>query len=98
MNCNIFIGFFVWLLQHLKEHTNPIMEGILTDIENMLAQGRMDLPLGLCFAASRGDDLLMHQLLKRGLDPNELDSNGRTPLVRKPPFFSPCIRTHLSFA
>lgn len=57
------------------------MEGILVEIENMLARGRMDLPLTLCFAALRGDDLLLHQLLKRGLDPNESDSNGRTALV-----------------
>uniref|UniRef100_A0A7N2LDB3 KHA domain-containing protein n=1 Tax=Quercus lobata TaxID=97700 RepID=A0A7N2LDB3_QUELO len=46
----------------------------------MLARGRMDLPLSLCFAALRGDDFLLQQLLKRGLDPNELDSNGRTVL------------------
>ncbi|NP_001268010.1 inward rectifying shaker-like K+ channel [Vitis vinifera] len=68
------------LLQHLKEHKNPVMEGVLADIESMLGQGRMELPLSLCFAVLRGDDLLLHQLLKRGLDPNELDSNGRTPL------------------
>lgn len=57
------------------------MEGILTDTEHLLARGRMDLPLSLCFAANRGDDLLLHQLLKRGSDPNELDNNGRTALV-----------------
>ncbi|GMP94648.1 hypothetical protein CsSME_00044030 [Camellia sinensis var. sinensis] len=68
------------LLQHLKERRDPLMEEILTATEHTLAQGRMDLPLSLCFAAMRGDDLLLHQLLKRGMDPNELDSNGRTPL------------------
>ncbi|KAA8525368.1 hypothetical protein F0562_007214 [Nyssa sinensis] len=68
------------LLQHLKERRDPLMETILIDTENMLAQGRMDLPLSLCFAAMRGDDLLLQQLLRRGLDPNELDSNGRTAL------------------
>lgn len=57
------------------------MEGILLEIENMLAHGRTDLPLNLCFAAVRADDLLLHQLLKRGHDPNESDNNGRTPLV-----------------
>lgn len=57
------------------------MEGIFIETENMLAHGRMDLPLSLCFAAHRADDLLLHQLLKRGLDPNESDNNGRTPLV-----------------
>ena len=72
---------FFWVMQHLKEHKNPVMEGVLADIESMLGQGRMELPLSLCFAVLRGDDLLLHQLLKRGLDPNELDSNGRTPLV-----------------
>ncbi|XP_021912106.1 potassium channel AKT1-like [Carica papaya] len=68
------------LLQHLKDLKDPTMEGVLLETENMLAHGRMDLPLNLCFAALRGDDLLMHQLLKRGLDPNESDSNGRRPL------------------
>ncbi|KAF5938941.1 hypothetical protein HYC85_023200 [Camellia sinensis] len=65
---------------HLKERRDPLMEEILTATEHTLAQGRMDLPLSLCFAAMRGDDLLLHQLLKRGMDPNELDGNGRTPL------------------
>ncbi|KAH6773000.1 K+ transporter 1 [Perilla frutescens var. frutescens] len=68
------------LLQHLKQLKDPIMEGVLIETENMLARGRLDLPLTLCFAAVRGDDLLLHHLLKRGLDPNESDNNGRTPL------------------
>ncbi|KAG8652085.1 hypothetical protein MANES_06G050400v8 [Manihot esculenta] len=68
------------LLQHLKEQKDPLMEGVLHETENMLARGRMDLPLSLCFAALRGDDSLLHQLLKRGLDPNESDNNGRSAL------------------
>ncbi|XXG55989.1 hypothetical protein AAC387_Pa03g3528 [Persea americana] len=68
------------LLQHLKEQENPVMEGVLAETESMLARGRMDLPLTLRFAVVRGDDLLLHQLLKRGLDPNESDNNGRTAL------------------
>ena len=67
--------------QHLKDRNDPIMSLVLVETESMLARGRMDLPLSLCFAALRGDDLLLQQLLKRGLDPNELDSNGRTVLV-----------------
>ncbi|KAE8677161.1 Potassium channel AKT1 [Hibiscus syriacus] len=68
-----------WVM-HLKDKNDPIMEGVLIETENMLARGRMDLPLNLCFATLRGDDLLLHQLLKRGLDPNEADNNGRTAL------------------
>ncbi|XP_065626457.1 potassium channel AKT1 isoform X2 [Quercus suber] len=68
------------LLQHLKDLDDPIMSEVLVETENMLARGRMDLPLSLCFAALRGDNLLLHQLLKRGLDPNESDNNGRTAL------------------
>ncbi|KAL0921188.1 hypothetical protein M5K25_008239 [Dendrobium thyrsiflorum] len=67
-------------LQHLKEQKDPIMEAVLRETENTLARGRMDLPLSLCFAVIRGDDLLLHQLLKRGLDPCESDSNGHTAL------------------
>ncbi|CAN4076856.1 unnamed protein product [Withania somnifera] len=66
--------------QHLKERRDPMMTAVLTDIEHMLAQGRMDMPLSLCFAANRGDDLLLRQLLKKGMEPNESDSNGRTVL------------------
>lgn len=68
-------------MQHLKEHKDPVMHEILAYTEHMLAHGRMDMPLSLCFAAARGDDLLLHHLLRRGLDPNELDSNGRNALV-----------------
>lgn len=60
---------------------DPVMANVLLETENMLARGKMDLPLNLSFAAIREDDLLLHQLLKRGLDPNESDNNGRTPLV-----------------
>ncbi|KAK4793241.1 hypothetical protein SAY86_023676 [Trapa natans] len=68
------------LLQHLKEKKDPIMQEIYHETEQMLARGRMELPLSLCFAAIRGDDLLLHQLLRRGSDPNEGDENGRRPL------------------
>ncbi|KAK4422318.1 Potassium channel AKT1 [Sesamum alatum] len=68
------------LLQHLKEQNDPVMQEILMDTEHMLAHGRMDVPLSLCFAVAREDDLLLHHLLRRGLEPNELDSNGRNAL------------------
>ncbi|KAL8504164.1 hypothetical protein ACS0TY_022773 [Phlomoides rotata] len=67
-------------LQHLKEHEDPMMQEILYDTEHMMAHGRMDVPLTLCFAAARQDDLLLHRLLKRGLDPNDGDNNGRCAL------------------
>lgn len=68
-------------MQHLREQDDPVMQLILADIEHMLAQGRSDLPLSLCFAAMRGDNALLQKLLNQGMDPNELDSTGRTPLV-----------------
>ncbi|PKI44386.1 hypothetical protein CRG98_035217 [Punica granatum] len=70
------------LLQHLKEKSerDPYMQEIFHETEHMLARGRMDLPLSLCFAAMRGDDLLLNQLLRRGSDPNEGDDSGRRPL------------------
>ncbi|KAH8482264.1 hypothetical protein H0E87_029646 [Populus deltoides] len=68
------------LLQYLKEQKDPVMEGVFLETTTMLAHGRMELPLSLCIAALRGDDLLLHQLLKRGLDPNEADHNGRSAL------------------
>ncbi|PKA53771.1 Potassium channel AKT1 [Apostasia shenzhenica] len=68
------------LQQNLNELKDPIMEGILRETENTLARGQMDLPLSLRFAVLRGDDMLLHQLLKRGLDPNEADSSGHTAL------------------
>jgi len=71
--------FCVQLLKQQKD--SSVMVGVLKEIENMLARGRLDLPITLCFAVTRGDDLLLHQLLKRGLDPNESDNNGHTALV-----------------
>ncbi|KAG0485975.1 hypothetical protein HPP92_010054 [Vanilla planifolia] len=68
------------LLQFLKEHKHPIMESVLRETEIIIARGRMELPLSLSFAVIRGDDLLLHQLLKRGLDPNESDNTGHTAL------------------
>lgn len=71
------------MVQYLKEQKDPVMEGVFLETTTMLAHGRMELPLSLCIAALRGDDLLLHQLLKRGLDPNEADHNGRSALVCK---------------
>ncbi|KAM7268360.1 hypothetical protein ACFE04_010526 [Oxalis oulophora] len=68
------------LVQHLKDSTHSTMEGMLSEMENMLARGKMDLPLGVCFATSRGDDFLLNNLLKRGLEPNEADNNGKSAL------------------
>lgn len=68
-------------MQHLKEHKEPVMQEILNYTEQMLTHGRVDMPLTLCFAAARGDDLLLNHLLRRGMDTNELDANGRSALV-----------------
>lgn len=68
------------LLEHLKEQNDPLMQSVLRDVESMLAHGRMDLPLSLCFAAARGDEPLLQHLLRQGSDPNEPDMNGRTAL------------------
>uniref|UniRef100_A0ACD5VJM7 Uncharacterized protein n=3 Tax=Avena sativa TaxID=4498 RepID=A0ACD5VJM7_AVESA len=69
------------LIQLLKDQKdNGVMVGVLKEIENMLARGRLELPITLCFAVTRGDDNLLHQLLKRNLDPNESDQDGRTAL------------------
>ncbi|KAH9290496.1 hypothetical protein KI387_034613, partial [Taxus chinensis] len=68
------------LLKSLKEQNDPDFREISRETEQLLAKGRMDMPVSLCFAASRGDFLLMKQLLKRGMDPNESDNSSRTPL------------------
>ncbi|CAH2042189.1 unnamed protein product, partial [Thlaspi arvense] len=58
------------LLQHLKEMKDLVMEEVLLETENMLACGRMDLPLSLCFATLR--EMTSY--------PNESDNSGRTAL------------------
>uniref|UniRef100_A0A0E0C5B3 Potassium channel n=1 Tax=Oryza meridionalis TaxID=40149 RepID=A0A0E0C5B3_9ORYZ len=69
------------LIQFLKEQKeNSVMAGVVKEIESMLARGNLDLPITLCFAVTRGDDFLLHQLLKRGMDPNESDNDGHTAL------------------
>ena len=67
----------------MHEVGNPLMNEILAEAEAMLARGKMDLPVSLLFAASRGDDILLNQLLKKGSDPIEADNNGKTALVSK---------------
>ncbi|GJW62024.1 potassium channel AKT1-like protein [Tanacetum coccineum] len=64
----------------LQDINDPLTEGVLMETENMLARGRLDLPLSLCFATLRGDDLILQKLLKRGLDANGSDNNGQTAL------------------
>ncbi|XP_027355749.1 potassium channel AKT1-like [Abrus precatorius] len=67
-------------LQHLQESRHPGMDSVLAETEAMLARGRMEMPISTCFAAIRNDDLLLHRLLKKGSDPNEVDKNGKTAL------------------
>ncbi|XP_027333130.1 potassium channel AKT1-like [Abrus precatorius] len=67
-------------LQHLHESEAPLMREILVETQAMLTRGKMDLPISLFFAANRSDDILLHQLLKKGSDPNEADRNGKTAL------------------
>lgn len=71
------------MTQYLKEKKDDgVIAGVSKEIEHMITRGQLDLPITLCFAASRGDEHLLHQLLKRrGLDPNETDNDGRTALV-----------------
>lgn len=59
------------------------MEAVLREAESTLGSVKTDLPASLCIAAMRADDLLMHHLLRSGMDPNESDNHRRTPLVRK---------------
>lgn len=65
----------------MEENKDNGMGGILSEVQRMLTRGRLDLPLTLCGAVTRGDDLILEQLLKRGLDPNESDSTDHTALV-----------------
>uniref|UniRef100_J3MIY7 Potassium channel n=1 Tax=Oryza brachyantha TaxID=4533 RepID=J3MIY7_ORYBR len=69
------------LIQYLREKKDiSAIAAVTKEIEDMLARGQMEFPITLCFAASKGDSFLLHQLLKRGLDPNESDHYGRTAL------------------
>ncbi|XP_008653638.1 potassium channel AKT3 [Zea mays] len=69
------------LIQYLKEKRDSgAIAGVAEEIEYLLARGQLELPVTLCYAASRGDDFLMHQLLKRGVDPNESDNYWHTAL------------------
>ncbi|CAN6171080.1 unnamed protein product [Urochloa humidicola] len=69
------------LIQYLKEKKDSVaIAGVAEEIEYMLARGQLELPVTLCYAASKGDDFQMHQLLKRGVDPNESDNYWHTAL------------------
>jgi len=82
-DCKCYFDMIYFLVQHLHEIGGPIMQEIVAEAEAMLARGKMDLPISLLFAASRGDDIMLNQLLKKGSDPNEPDKNGKTALVSK---------------
>jgi potassium channel len=70
----------VIVLQYLKEKKgSPAIAAVAEEMEDMLARGQLELPVTVYFAASKGDDYLIHQLLKRGHDPNDSD----TALVMK---------------
>lgn len=60
------------------------MEEILQEAEEALSRAKTEMPLTSYHAADSGDDLLLHQLLKRGSNPNEVDAkDGKTALVHK---------------
>lgn len=44
------------------------------------AEGKMDIPPSLCFAATVAERLLLFRYLNKGMDPNELGISGRTAL------------------
>lgn len=68
--------------QYLKEKKESgAVAGVAEEIEYMMARGQLELPVTLCYAATKGDDFLLHQLLKRGVDPNESDNYWHTALV-----------------
>lgn len=71
---------YTWF-QHLQTSKHEEMKVVLAETECMLAKGKMDLPISTCFAVYRNDDLLLHKLLTKGSDPNEVDRNGQTALV-----------------
>ncbi|CAN6203144.1 unnamed protein product [Urochloa humidicola] len=87
------------LIHYLKEKKDSVaIAGIAEEIEYMLARGQLELPVTLCYAASKGDDFLMHQLLKRGVDPNESDNYWHTALhVAASTGHEQCVRLLLEY-
>ncbi|KAI5393842.1 hypothetical protein KIW84_060808 [Lathyrus oleraceus] len=68
-------------LNHVQKSKFGMLDGVMTEIETLLARGKMDLPISLIFAAQKGDDIMLHELLKKGSDPNEIDNKtGKTAL------------------
>ncbi|GKD59406.1 hypothetical protein Tco_1296915, partial [Tanacetum coccineum] len=66
----------------LKDTNDPL--GFLMETQNMLARGRLDLPISLWFAPLRGDDLLLRKLLKLVLDANKSGNNDGVNIVLLP--------------
>ncbi|KAK7352736.1 hypothetical protein VNO80_18164 [Phaseolus coccineus] len=82
VNSNVGNGGIVMnnFLQNLEESSYPERHVILAETAAKIAQGKMDMPITLCFAAIRNDYILLESLLKKGLDPNEGDKKGKTAL------------------
>ncbi|GJU01213.1 hypothetical protein Tco_1111551 [Tanacetum coccineum] len=71
--------FFV----EFKEISDSLMEGVLTDTENMLACGSLDLQLSLWFTTLRGDDCIRNQLHAFTFDPLISTCLARSMIVKK---------------
>ncbi|KAL5071427.1 hypothetical protein RYX36_022314 [Vicia faba] len=68
-------------LNYVQKSKYGMLEGVMAEIETLLARGKMDLPISLIFAAYKGDDIMLHELLKKGSDPSEIDNKtGKTAL------------------
>ncbi|MCO5596823.1 hypothetical protein L7F22_050893 [Adiantum nelumboides] len=68
------------LYQFLKDSRVLSMLRLPMEIESIMADIGMGIPLSLCFVASKGSSQLLEHLLENGRDPNETDFCGRTPL------------------
>eukprot|EP01018_Ginkgo_biloba_P019913 Gb_34207 [translate_table: standard] len=64
--------------QHLRD-SKDLNCGDL-EMECMHSHGNLEMPHSLCFAASQGNSHLMEEFLRKGMDPDLGDSNGRTAL------------------
>ncbi|KAI5054076.1 hypothetical protein GOP47_0031031, partial [Adiantum capillus-veneris] len=61
------------LYQFVKDSRVLSMLRLPMELESVMADVGMGIPLSLCFVASKGNNQLLEQLLKRGRDPNATD-------------------------
>ncbi|KAH7278030.1 hypothetical protein KP509_38G020400 [Ceratopteris richardii] len=70
----------IYNLHEFLDQSDDLSTLLWKEIESLMSNSTIGVRLNMCFVTMKGDCKLIEQLLKRGRDPNEIDSFARTSL------------------